>query len=80
MAQKLGREVKLLPIEPRTVEACYACVRQLSESYAKSPDLPFARLQSKLRLRPRRALSSAEANGLVFRFTLSLAISRFRFH
>jgi hypothetical protein len=57
MAQKLGREVKLLPIEPRTVEACYACVRQLSESYAKSPDLPFARLQSKLRLRPRRALS-----------------------
>jgi hypothetical protein len=38
------------------------------------------RLQSALGLRPRRALSSAEANGLVFRFTLSLAISRFRFH
>ena len=27
------------------------------------PDLPFARLQTALRLRPRRALSSAEATG-----------------
>ena len=28
---------------------------------ANQPDLPFARLQTALRLRPRRALSSAEA-------------------
>ncbi|MEK7675528.1 MAG: site-specific integrase, partial [Verrucomicrobiota bacterium] len=32
-------DLKLLPIGPRTEEAYYACLRQLSEFYAKSPDL-----------------------------------------
>jgi integrase len=31
--------LKLLPIGPRTEQAYYACVRQLSEFYGKSPDL-----------------------------------------
>ena len=32
-------DLKLLPICPRTEEAYYACVRQLSEFYDRSPDL-----------------------------------------
>jgi len=32
-----------------------------SRATARQPDLPFIRLQTALRLRPRRALSSAEA-------------------
>jgi len=35
--------------------------RQGHAGLANQPDLPFARLQAALRLRPRRALSSAEA-------------------
>ena len=35
--------------------------RQGHAGLANQPDLPFARLQTALRLRPRRALSSAEA-------------------
>ena len=32
-------DLKLLPVGPRTEQAYYACLRQLSEFYAKSPDL-----------------------------------------
>jgi site-specific recombinase XerD len=32
-------DLKLLPIGPRTEQAYYACLRQLSEHYGKSPDL-----------------------------------------
>ena len=32
-------DLKLLPVGPRTEEAYYACVRQLSEFYGKSPEL-----------------------------------------
>ena len=32
-------DLKLLPIGPRTEQAYYACVRQLSEFFGKSPDL-----------------------------------------
>ena len=32
-------DLKLLPIGPRTEQAYYACLRQLSEHYAKSPEL-----------------------------------------
>src|SRR3954470_11626175 len=35
-------DLKLLPIGPRTEEAYYACVRQLSEFCGKSPDLILA--------------------------------------
>ncbi|HWH69819.1 MAG TPA: site-specific integrase [Candidatus Sulfotelmatobacter sp.] len=31
-------DLKLLPIGPRTEQAYYACIRQLSEHYGKSPD------------------------------------------
>jgi integrase len=40
--QRFADDLRLLPLQPRSQKSYWACVRQLSEHYAKSPDLVTA--------------------------------------